>query len=425
MVFEASSQDLSGTTLVNRYFLRRLIGRGGLAVVYEAFDRIRRTPVAIKILRGDKQVTTERLQSFQKDAKILGELAHPNIVRLYEFVHGDGFQFMVMDLVQGEDLRSRIDRQRAPFSPQEVVRILKPVGIALNFAHFKNIYHCDIKPANILLANDGRVLLTDFGVARLAAERWSGGTPPYMSPEQIRDQVVDARTDIYALGVTLFEMLSGGNLPFRGDSPDSRGHGETTRERIEWEHLNLPVPPVQSYNPRVDPRLAAVIVRAMNKNPSQRYAGALEFVTDLEEACSRAYIHSTSEETVFRGELETRVATVKSGETEKGISPPSVTDFVHGLFCVQGAWSGQVFAIYKSPFIIGRSRECQLVIPDPTVSRRHAIIIIGRKTVYIQDAGSKAGTYVDGQRILDPVPLRVGSKIGIGMGWAFEYRKGK
>lgn len=429
--------NLEGKTLAGQYFLRKKIGSGGMADVYQAWDQLRSASVAVKILRDDKDITPERIQSFRKDAEWLEELAHPNIVRLYEMVHKDGLLFMVMDWVDGEDLRKKIDRQRAPFPPAEILRILKPVCTALQYTHRRNVFHCDIKPANILLARDGKVLLTDFGVARLATETREGGTPPYMSPEQIQGRPLDARTDIYSLGVTLYEMLSGGTLPFRGDSRESQSQGNTPRKRVEWEHCHLPIPPIQQYNPAASPQLVSVLMIAMHKDSARRYASVSDFMNALEIACSSGDIRTP----IVPSDL---LSTINETQLTKPLPPPVGPQPPHPLpeqptikasrrqilpaapflICINGASPGQVFPISQSPFLIGRNRDCQLVLEDPSVSRRHASIIIGKRNIYIQDENSKAGTYVNGQRIQAPVSLHTGSKIRIGFNWVFEFRKG-
>ncbi len=435
--------NLEGKTLAAQYFLRQKIGSGGMADVYQAWDQLRNATVAVKILRDDRGITPERIQSFRKDAEWLEELAHPNIVRLYELVHKEGLLFMVMDWVDGEDLRKRIDRQRTAFPPAEILRILKPVCTALQYTHRRNVFHCDIKPANILLARDGKVLLTDFGVARLATESREGGTPPYMSPEQIQGRSLDARTDIYSLGVTLYEMLSGGVLPFRGDSRESQSQGDTPRKRVEWEHCHLPIPPIQQYNRNAPPQIVNVLMIAMHKDPARRYTSVLDFMNALEAACSSCETHTLA----IPPDL---LSTINETQLTKPIGSPSIPPRIEPqppspqpdpptikatrrqiisaaayLVCINGASPGQMFPISQSPFLIGRNRDCHLVLNDPSVSRRHASIIIGKRDIYIQDENSKAGTYVNGQRIQAPVPLHTGSKIRIGFYWVFEFRKGR
>ncbi len=296
--------DLEGVTISGRYFLRRKVGSGGMADVYEAWDQLRNTQMAVKTLRYDKEFSPERIEAFEKEAEWLEKLEHPYIVRLYELGYLDDLVYLVMDWVDGMDLRRHIRLRGKPFPPDEIARILHPVCIALHYTHQRKVYHCDVKPANILLAQDGRVLLTDFGVAQLSYERRGGGTPLYMAPEQVLEKPVDARSDVYGLGVTLFEMLTGGALPYRGESQQSRGVSDSHHDRIRWEHVHLPLPPVTDFNPDAPAPLIRVIERALQKDPDLRYASAMEFWIDLEQACAEAITQIKPPPPIFPSSVE-------------------------------------------------------------------------------------------------------------------------
>jgi len=276
-------KTLVGTTLGDRYFLRELMGSGGMADVYLTWDNMRAAKMALKILRRDLANDTRFFQMFAKEAEILRKLEHPNIVRLYEFDKEGDIAFIVMDWIEGSNIRQALNDRKKPLSLEEVSAVLEPVCSALNYAHQNNVFHCDIKPANILLHVDGRVLLTDFGVARLASDRIGGGTPPYMAPELFSRGTVNAKTDIYSLGVTLYEIFSGGQVPFRGDSPSSQG--STTRDRIAWELSNLPLPPLHQHNPDLPDEVEKVVSTALSKNPAQRYSSAMALRQAYEQAC--------------------------------------------------------------------------------------------------------------------------------------------
>jgi len=275
------THELLGHKLKDRYYLRALAGTGGTADVFEAWDNLRATRIAVKILRRDLP-NSKYFELFVKEAELLRRLEHPNIVRIYEFDEHDGMYFLVMDWVDGIDLRNHIQKQNRPLSLEETSRILGPICSALNYAHRNNVYHCDVKPPNILLHQDGRVLLTDFGVARLSGVAGTGGTPPYMAPEQFMGDDTGPYTDIYGLGITLYEMLSGGELPFRGESPNSTG--TTPRERIAWEHIHLPIPPLRSMNPNIATPVERVVTRALDKTPGNRYATTLDLAKAFEQA---------------------------------------------------------------------------------------------------------------------------------------------
>jgi len=238
--------NLVGTTLLKRYFLRSNLGSGGMADVYLAWDNLRSAQMALKVLRRDLVVSKEFYRRFAREAELLRKLEHPNIARLYEFERSGDIVFLVMEWIEGSSLRDVIHEEKVVFTTDKVAQLLLPLSAALFYAHQKNIFHCDVKPANIMLQKNERIFLTDFGMARFAMENLSGGTPPYMSPEQITGGKIDARTDIYAMGITLYEMLSGGYAPFRGEHANSKG--STLKDRIAWEHLNLSIPPLKQFN---------------------------------------------------------------------------------------------------------------------------------------------------------------------------------
>jgi serine/threonine protein kinase len=416
--------------LCGRYFLRRFIGSGGTAEVYLAWDRIRSTRMAVKVLRP--QVDKKALELFEKEAELLRQLEHPFIVRRYEMERHDNLVFLVMDWVEGNNLRQRILEMKRPYSLQNTVDVLQAICSALSFTHQNHVFHCDIKPANILLHVDGRVLLTDFGVARLASEKRSGGTPAYMAPEQILERDVNERTDIYALGVTLYEMLSGGVMPFRGDSQNSQG--STQRERIEWEHCFLPAPPLSQYNPGLPPRVVRVVQQALSKDPTERQASALELLGAFEQACdssSNPHVESNLPAPQPDPQPYPRVQQAEIPPIQ--IEPPGVehvimvpsSAYIGGphLFCKAGQYSGQIIPIASGKMSIGRSRDSRLWLGERTVSRSHANILRTRRAVYIEDENSSMGTYVNGERILGPCKLRSGDVIVIGSGQIFEFRE--
>src|SRR3972149_67516 len=162
--------ELLDATLLDRYFLRKHVGSGGTADVYLAWDKLRSTKMAIKVLRRDLANNSRFFQMFAREAELLRKLEHPSIVRLYEFERDGENVFIVMDWIEGINLRQAIVNQKRPFTMEETLPILQPVCSALNYAHQNQVFHCDIKPANILLHADGKVFLTDFGVARLSTE---------------------------------------------------------------------------------------------------------------------------------------------------------------------------------------------------------------------------------------------------------------
>lgn len=412
--------ELTGRTLLNRYFLRAHVGSGGMADVYQAWDGIRSAQMAVKVLRRDLIRNPRFLQLFRKEADLLRTLNHPHIVRLYDFEQDGDTLFLVMDWVEGMDLRQAITRHRKPYSTKETGRILKPVCSALNYAHQSQIYHCDIKPANILLHNDGRVLLTDFGIARVAGDKMGAGTPPYMAPEQFTGDVVDGRTDVYALGVTLFEMLTGGYLPFDGNGPQTVG--STAKTRIEWEHLNMAVPPVRCFNPALSAAVEAVLLTTMNKKKEQRYTTLLALYDAFEIASTaRTRLDTELRETAFYPSPPARPVPARP-PAHPPVAASSSIDGPH-LLARSGNMAGAVIAIPWGELRIGRSSSNHVCLGERSVSRQHAAIIRDQRNVYIKDLGSRLGTYVNGYPINGVAMLRVGDIIRIGHYQEFEYRE--
>ena len=267
----------SGSVLHNRYRLVRPLGRGGMADVYLAFDEKRRAEVAIKLLREDLAEDPEFLRRFQREAEALARLDHPYIVRFYSLERQGSTAFIVMDYIAGTTLRSHLAEAAGPLPLAEVTSILRHIGSALQYAHNEGFVHRDIKPGNIMLRQDGSALLSDFGIARAAEAstmtQGALGTPAYMSPEQILGRVPDARTDVYALGIVLHEMLTG-RRPFLGES----GTGTSTSERVRDEHLHRSPPDPRLLNPSLPADLAGIVVKAMAKDPAERWQSVEEFV---------------------------------------------------------------------------------------------------------------------------------------------------
>lgn len=267
--------------LANRYELMEKIGEGGMAVVYKARCTFLDRWVAIKILRDQYANNPEFVDRFQREARAAARLAHPNIVSIYDVGEDQGRHFIVMEYVQGENLKDYLSR-RGPLTPQTVAEMGQQVAAALAHAHCRGIIHRDIKPHNLLVSPEGQVKVTDFGIARAAAASSlteTGvvlGSVHYFSPEQAQGGAVDARSDIYALGVVLYELLTG-EPPFTGDSPIA----------IALSHLDSEPPAVAELCPHVPEDLEQAIMKAMAKDPAHRYQTAGELNRALAPAASR------------------------------------------------------------------------------------------------------------------------------------------
>ena len=263
-------------TYSGRYELTHLIARGGMAQVYRAMDRQLERPVALKVLFPELSVDRTFVERFRREAQAAANLSHPNIVPVFDWGEDDGSYFIVMEYVEGRPLSAVLrDPQRMP--PRQIATIGAGVAAALAFAHRHGVVHRDVKPGNVLITPDGDVKVTDFGIARAMNTEESltqtgavMGTAAYFSPEQAEGKGVDSRSDIYSLGVVLYEMAVG-RPPFTGDSPVA----------VASKHVrDMPVLPREA-NPTVPPALEAVIMKAMAKNPDDRYGSAEELRADL------------------------------------------------------------------------------------------------------------------------------------------------
>jgi serine/threonine-protein kinase len=254
---------LVGTTL-DSYRLVDQIGQGGMSTVYRAIDTRTQQEVALKALAPTISSDKRFVRRFRREASLLFRLRHPNIVPVTDYGECNGVVYLVMPLVVGDTLHDRLIQQKV--SMQDLSRWVGQVSDALQFAHDQGVIHRDIKPANVMINRTGNALLTDFGLARLVEGSHSltgsmlMGTPAYVSPEQGRGQVIDARSDQYAFGVILYQIAAG-RLPFEGESPMS----------TVLMHIQEPLPPIRRFNKDVSPALERVISKALAKDPEDRF----------------------------------------------------------------------------------------------------------------------------------------------------------
>jgi eukaryotic-like serine/threonine-protein kinase len=270
-----------GELIAERYELDEVVGTGGMSSVYRAHDRLLERDVALKVLHEQFNEDGEHVERFRREARAVAQLSHPNIVTVIDRGEQDGRQFIVFEYVAGENVKSLVERE-APLPEREAVRIALQVARALAFAHDHGLVHRDVKPQNILLPEGGEAKVTDFGIARSLDRDVRGGltqtgtvmgTSDYIAPEQARGSKASVETDIYSLGVVLYELLTG-ELPFTGENFVA----------VAMRHINEPVPSVRERRPDVSPRLDAAIQRAMAKEPRQRFSTMNAFAAEL-EAC--------------------------------------------------------------------------------------------------------------------------------------------
>ncbi len=264
------------TTIGGRYTIIEKIGVGGMAVVYKAMDKKLNRYVTFKVLKEEHIENEEFINRFAVEAQAAARISHPNIVNVYDVGNDGDIYYIVMEYIDGITLKELINR-KAPFDNQEALSVAIQIASALEEAHKNNIVHRDIKPHNILVTKDGDIKVTDFGIARAATSTTvtveSMGSVHYFSPEQARGGYVDSKSDIYSLGIVLFEMVTG-RLPFQGD----------TTVALAMKHIKEPIPDVRRINPDVSESVYRIIIKATQKSSARRYQTIEDMNRDLKRA---------------------------------------------------------------------------------------------------------------------------------------------
>jgi eukaryotic-like serine/threonine-protein kinase len=272
------SSSMIGTVLSGRYRLEAKLGSGGMSTVYLARDETLDRPVAVKVMHREMSEQEDQLQRFRQEARAVAKLTHPNVVSVIDAGEDGGHPYIVFEYVKGETLKQRIGRVGA-LDTQEAIAYAIEVARGLSVAHARNMVHRDIKPQNVLIDEEGRAKLTDFGISRqleqdgVTATGRVLGTTDYVAPEQAMGKGVDPRSDIYSLGVVLYEMLIG-QVPFHADS----------QVGVAMKHVNEDLPDVQRRRPDVSAAVALVVERSTAKDPAERYQTVAEMIDDLETA---------------------------------------------------------------------------------------------------------------------------------------------
>ena len=276
-----SQSSWIGRTLGNRYQLEQLLDEGGMSSVYRATDPNLRRTVAVKLIHSHLSKDPEFVGRFEEEAAAVAQLKHPNVIQVFDFDNDGDTYYMVLEFIPGETLQNRLRRLSAAgelLPNEQATEIAAAISDALDYAHGRGMIHRDVKPANIMLDDQGNPVLTDFGIAKIIGGKvhtLTGsiiGTALYMSPEQVTGGKVDPRADLYSLGVVLFEMLSG-VPPFDGDSAMT----------IMLKHVNEPVPDISQLNPEIPPALKAVVEKALAKDPADRFQTAQAMAAALRQ----------------------------------------------------------------------------------------------------------------------------------------------
>ncbi len=298
---------LLGTTLNGRYRLDSRIGAGGMSTVYCALDVTLQRQVAIKMMNREVATDSDQLERFRREARSVAQLSHPHIVGVIDAGEDEGRPYIVFEYVEGETLKERIRRMgRLPIA--EAVAYAVEIARALGAAHARHIVHRDVKPQNVLIDEEGSAKVTDFGIARtldeegLTADGRVLGTTDYVSPEQALGQPVTGQSDLYSLGVVLFEMLSG-QVPFKGEN----------QVAIAMKHVREELPDIQRLRPEVSAALAAVVDRATAKRLEDRYANDAELIADLEDVLAIETARAGS----ATGEVTAVLRTLPSGKQSR------------------------------------------------------------------------------------------------------------
>ena len=357
-------ENYVGKTLNGRYEIKEIIGVGGMAVVYKAYDNIDDRIVAVKILKEEFLANEEFRRRFKNESKAIAVLSHPNIVKVYDVSYGDRIQFIVMECVDGITLKEYI-QQQGVINYKEAVFFVTQILRALQHAHDKGIVHRDIKPQNIMLLENGAIKVTDFGIARFSSSETRTmtdstiGSVHYISPEQARGDITDDKADIYSVGVMLYEMLTG-KLPFESDNTVSVAIMQLQQDPVKPREIN----------PSIPVGLEQIVLKAMQKNINDRYQSAAEMLLDLEEfrrnpSISFDYDYNNNEPTKYIPNITNSIKKVDPVVEEEEEEPevrnrtiPILIGIITGLVVVLAVAFGVLF---KLGYLSGNS---QIKVPN-------------------------------------------------------------
>lgn len=386
---------------VGQYELVEYLGYGAMARVYKAHHNELKRFAAIKVLHPHYASDIDFLMQFKAEAQSLALLRHPNIVQVYDASVNSDFAYLVMEYIDGETLKGLIQdyavrKMRLPIG--RTLRIVYSIGLALAYAHQREIIHRDVKPSNVMVENSGRVVLADFGLARLITNKSDTqtgtikGTPAYMSPEQALGKSSNPRSDIYSLGVIFYELLTG-RQPYIDENPLS----------VAMKHVTEPLILPRNLVPEIPEDVESIVVRAMIKNPNERYSSVNEFLQDLTKV--RLKIRTAKLPTASLSSLK-----LSSDEYSSWTAPERPQGSGEAQVCIHFLDTGQILELQPNrEYTVGRKHKTQPILPDIDltpfkayewgISRLHATVTVKSDELSITDIGSSNGTWHAGLRL--------------------------
>ncbi len=359
-----------GTIIDGRYEVLQRVGSGGMADVYLASDRLLGRKVAVKVLHHRFAEDQEFVERFRREASSAAGLSHPNVVSVFDRGEWNGTYYIAMEYLPGRTLKA-IVRERGPLDPAASIDIVVQILRAARFAHRRGVIHRDLKPHNVILDEEGRAKVTDFGIARAGASDMTltgsiMGTAQYLSPEQAQGHAVSESSDLYAIGVVLYELLTG-RVPFEGE----------TAVTIALQHISREPPPPSSVNPAVPPPLDAVVLRALRKDPAERYQSADEVIAALEE------VRATLPEP--RDEHALWPAGAAAGLAAAGLVQPGLST-LRAIRSDTGSWhppTGQLAAYSPGPVTAAGDAAGGDGSGDQEARRRKRLLLWGSIVVFL------------------------------------------
>ena len=372
--------DIIGKVFLSQFRVDAFIAAGGMGAVYRVWDIKRNVPLAMKVLHSELAEDPSMFKRFQREARALQKLAHPNIVPFYGLYQTLDMAFMLERFVDGPSLKDVLKRNKGkPLTTDETLTYIKALSAALGYAHANGVVHCDVKPGNVMIDRGGNIYLTDFGIARHAESATTtfaaAGTAAYMPPEQIKGEMVSPATDVYALGVILYEMVTG-KRPFRGGEmgTSQSESGATLNIRIRQEQLHVQAPDPRDYVPTIAPELAGVVLKSLSKRPEDRFASATAF---FDAVCRAMGVSPMAvKEHVRLADVSEKPDYANAQEVVKGaaLDEPSragrLPSWAIGV-AVAGVLGCFVFAMIGGLFFVqGSSKSGGLFGPSPTFTPR-------------------------------------------------------